>query len=94
MRVVPADFWYLTRSWVRWIPDRIKELKVLHSSIDSTWQGEPEIISYEAQRSAFRVNPIPSDGMAAPEVQVEGIYKKQPTQITPATVMNVLAKPS
>jgi len=87
-RVVPGDIWYLERAWLRRIGSGIvhPELKILQSLIPSTWAGEPTTISFEPQRNAFRLHPTPGESYAPPWVQVEGIYKKQHTQITSATL--------
>lgn len=85
-RVVPGDFWYLDRAWIRQIDGMVFPLRVLQKLDKCGFADRPRDISYEPQTGSFRFVPMPSTGWAAPFVQVEGVYKKTPTKVTTANL--------
>lgn len=88
-RVVPGDFWFLERAWLRDVPDGMTWPLTIHSRLNVAGFGaRPQGISYEASRNSFRFHPTPTTGEAAPRTQVEGVYKKTPTKITQANIVS------
>ncbi len=89
-RVVPGDFWYLDRAWIKQIDGDVFPLRVLKKLDKCGFNERPRDIAYEAQTNSFRFSPTPSSGWAAPHVQVEGVYKKTSTKVTTSNLNSLV----
>jgi len=83
---IPTDFQFLVDIWIRELFGKTYELSVRHRLPISAYFDRPGSICYIPEDSAFRLHPSPSSGMAAPNFQVEGVYKKATTEITDSTL--------
>ena len=91
LSAVPSDLMVLRTARVRNNDSyTVKDLDVVASLPVTDLFAFPDTISYEPAVSKFRVHPVPPGSLVASQYQVEGTYKKNHTQVTPATINSLV----
>lgn len=91
---IPSDFAGLRRATLielNGIPARRTPIKHIVRNLDLTNACDlPEAISYEPSTAAFRVYPRVPLNIGSPSWMVDGVYKKEATKVTAATLHSTL----